>query len=230
MVNILKNKLHFWNQRKICYLVGGGSYQIRPQRKSRFFVWCPLIQATFVVKGWPCDEGIPSWALCNTAGLDPSRNTQKINCRKTARATTIPRPPSESFWRGESKSALTIFVKFFFDLFFRNKFPNIVQRKIVKKESDSPRRILVCRGLISFWGALVRPAIDSLKEVKLICVPSIISCSRVPVINYYKTSFFWFFWKVVFNELVLGYRPDRPTGIGRPRARRVTNRVTKRPR
>ena len=43
MVNIFKNELHFWNQRKICYLVGGVSYQIRPQRKSRFFVWCPLL-------------------------------------------------------------------------------------------------------------------------------------------------------------------------------------------
>ena len=75
---------------------------------------------------------------------------KKNDCRKTERATTIPRPPLENSWQGESKSAWFSFVNVIFGLFFQNNFPNIVKRKIVKAESDSPCRILVCRGLRSF--------------------------------------------------------------------------------
>ena len=46
-----------------------------------------------------------------------SINTQKSIYQQTRRATTVPRPPLESSWQGESKSALTIFVKLIFDLF-----------------------------------------------------------------------------------------------------------------
>ena len=66
-----------------------------------------------------------------TAGLDPKcMHTQnQFPEKKNERVTSIPRPLMESSWRGESKSALAIFVKFSFDLFFQNDFPNIVQKK-----------------------------------------------------------------------------------------------------
>ena len=49
----------------------------------------------------------------------PSAHARKINqLLRKRRATTIPRPPFESSRRGESNSALTIFVKFIFDLYF----------------------------------------------------------------------------------------------------------------
>jgi len=89
--------------------------------------------------------------------IAPPVQTHKNSiAEKTERATTIPRPPLESSWWGESKSALTIFVKLIFDLFFWNNFLNIVQRK--SKQSDSPCRILVCQDIRSFWGAC--PAIE----------------------------------------------------------------------
>ena len=46
-----------------------------------------------------------------------------------------------------------------FDLFFQNNFPNNSGTKIYLAESDSPRRILLFRGLGSFWGALGRSGI-----------------------------------------------------------------------
>ena len=66
----------------------------------------------------------------------------KIIYRRTRRVTTIPRPPWESTRRGESKSALTIFVKFIFDLLFFETSEYRVPTKIVKADLDSPRRIL----------------------------------------------------------------------------------------
>ena len=68
----------------------------------------------------------------------------------------------QTSWRGESKSALTIFVKLIFDLFFQNIFPNNVRTKIVRAEWNSPLRILLCRGLKSFCGVLVCSGIDFL--------------------------------------------------------------------
>ena len=49
-----------------------------------------------------------------------------------------------------------------FDLFVQNNFPNNAQTKIYQAESDSPRQILLCRGLRSFWGAPIRTGIDFL--------------------------------------------------------------------
>ena len=49
-----------------------------------------------------------------SSGLDP-----KSIYQQTERATTNPRPRTEIFWRGESRSILTIFVlNIHFDLFF----------------------------------------------------------------------------------------------------------------
>ena len=64
--------------------------------------------------------------------------------------TTILRPPLETHWRGKSKSVWSIFVKFIFDLFFQNNFPNNAQTKIDHADLNTPRRILVCRGLRPF--------------------------------------------------------------------------------
>ena len=61
--------------------------------------------------------------------------------------------------RDESRFSWTIFVWFIFDLIFQNIFRNIARTKIFQAESDSPRRILLCQGLRSFWSALVRPGI-----------------------------------------------------------------------
>ena len=41
--------------------------------------------------------------------------------------------PLESSWRGESKSALSIFVKIIFDLFSQNNFPNNVRTQWTKQ-------------------------------------------------------------------------------------------------
>ena len=39
------------------------------------------------------------------------------------------------------------FGKIIFELFFQNNFPNIVQTKMIKAESNLPRRTLLCPGL-----------------------------------------------------------------------------------
>ena len=117
-------------------------------------------------------------AVCgvfSTGGLDVSYKPTKINPEKTVRATTIPRPPLESPWSGESRSAWSIFVNFIFDLFFQNNFPNYAQTKVNHEDLDSPRQIFVP------W--FVRESMfNVILEVKLICVRSIKSCSCVPAI------------------------------------------------
>ena len=72
----------------------------------------------------------------------PVETHEKSIAGRTRRATTIPRPPLESSQRGESKSALTIFVKFIFDLLLFETSEYRVPTKIVKADLDSPRRIL----------------------------------------------------------------------------------------
>ena len=78
------------------------------------------------------------------------RAHEKLIPEKYQKAMTNPRPPLEGSWQGKSKSAWTIFVKFIFDMFFHNSFPNIVQRKIVKEEPDLSHQKLLFRGLISY--------------------------------------------------------------------------------
>ena len=80
----------------------------------------------------------------------PIRADKKIIPKKNVRAATIPRPPLESYQQEESRSAWSIFVKFIFDLFFQNNFPNNAHTKIDHADLDSPRRILVFRGLRPF--------------------------------------------------------------------------------
>ena len=70
-----------------------------------------------VVHGRPVNQSIYLFICVSiylpTAGLDPPVEThEKSIYQRTKRAATIPRPPLESSWRGESKSAVTIFVKF----------------------------------------------------------------------------------------------------------------------
>ena len=88
-------------------------------------------------------------------------NRQKNNSwKKNIRATAIPRPPLESSRQEESRSAWSIFVKFIFDLFFQNNFPNNAQTKVDHADLDLLRQILICRGLRPFWGASVCTRID----------------------------------------------------------------------
>ena len=83
--------------------------------------------------------------------IGPSVETlEKLIPENTERATTDSRPQPKSSRRGESKSSLTIFVKFIFDLSFFETSENRVPTKIVKADLDSPRQILVCRGLRPF--------------------------------------------------------------------------------
>ena len=66
---------------------------------------------------------------------------------------------SKTTVQGESRPALTIFVKSIFDLLFFETSENRVPTKIVKTDLDSSRRIFVCRDLRPFWGASVRTGI-----------------------------------------------------------------------
>ena len=84
-----------------------------------------------------------------TAGLDPSRNTRKkllTNQKSYDNSETTVGQLSAR----KNQICFDYICKIDFDLFFRNNFPAIVQRKIVKAESDLSRGILVCRGLRSF--------------------------------------------------------------------------------
>ena len=75
---------------------------------------------------------------------------KKLIPKKIVWAMTVLRPPLESSWQGESRSVWSIFVKFIFDLFFQNNFPNNAQTKIDHADLNLPRQILVCRGLRPF--------------------------------------------------------------------------------
>ena len=102
-----------------------------------------------------------SWSCVIQLGCSPST---KINSQKNKRTTTSPRPCTKSSRWGESRSALTMYV-FLCDPFsplFQINFPNNVQTKKVKVESDSSYRILLYRDLRPFWGDSVCSGIDFL--------------------------------------------------------------------
>ena len=97
---------------------------------------------------------------------------------------TIPRPPLESSWRGKSKSVLTIFVKFIFGLsFFKH-----VKTGLQQKYSEQNRIRLVKYSSAEVTDPSEVPwfarelIFKVIKEVNLICLRSMASCSRVPVI------------------------------------------------
>ena len=62
--------------------------------------------------------------------------------RQTRGVTTLPRPPLESSRLGESRSAVTIFVKSIVGVLFSETYENMAGTKIVMTDLDSPRRIL----------------------------------------------------------------------------------------
>jgi len=72
---------------------------------------------------------------------------------------TILRLPLESSGRGKSRSAWSIFVKFIFDLFFQNNFPNNAQTKIDHADLDSRSEVSDPSEVSRFVGLV--------KEVKL---------------------------------------------------------------
>ena len=116
--------------------------------------------------------------------IGPPVDAQKKRLKKKKRVTKILRLCTKISRRGESRSTVSIFVWSIFELFFQNNFPNSVQTKIDTVNLDSPCQILLFRGLRPFWGASVCWGINFklVKEVKLICVCSIILRSRVPAI------------------------------------------------
>ena len=112
------------------------------------------------------------------------RADKKLICQKTRRARTIPRPLLESSRQGKLKSAKYIFVWSIFHLFFK------ITSKIIPKQKCTQQ---IWIRLVKYSSAEVSdpskgPRIDGklifylVKEVQLICVRSIISCSRVPAI------------------------------------------------
>ena len=103
------------------------------------------------------------WSRCCRSPYTSLANVFSSVCNVVqSMCTTILRPRTESSWRGESRSAWSSFVKFIFDFFFQNNFQNNVRTLLDQAESESPRRILVCRGLRPFWGASVCKGIERL--------------------------------------------------------------------
>ena len=89
----------------------------------------------------------------NTAGLDPQYTHTKNDSKQTGRAAKIPRPSLKSSWQEESKSVYIVyFCKTYFRPFFQNNIPDNSQTKIDHAELDSPRQMLLFRGLRPFWG------------------------------------------------------------------------------
>ena len=121
---------------------------------------------------------------------------EKLICQRTRRATTIPRPPLKAL----SKKNPHLPGQIFCDHFLVSCFLN--QRKYGpnKKEpgrfgfSSSNTRLPRSQTLLRFLGSMANYFFSHVvKEIELICVCSIISCSRVPAIVQYETSFFYFF-------------------------------------
>ena len=85
-----------------------------------------------------------------------SRRTQKVNSPVNQKGYD----KSETTIRKLSARKIQICCAYFCvihcDLFFQNSFPNNIRTKIGTVGLDSPRQILLFRGLRSFWGASVR--------------------------------------------------------------------------
>ena len=105
---------------------------------------------------------------------------EKIIPKRDRRDTTNPRP----------QDLLCLFLcDQFLTSFFQNNLLNNVWTKVDTADLDLPRQILLCRGLRSFWGALVRMGFICFKEAKLVCAWSIIEYSHVPAIASTKQQF-----------------------------------------
>ena len=91
-----------------------------------------------------------------TAGLDIHYELTKIICQQTRRATTIPRPPLESSWRGEFRSIRTIFVGTLFRKLSRKKRSKMDPTKMTHAYLNSPCRELSNGGLGIVVALLVR--------------------------------------------------------------------------
>ena len=68
-----------------------------------------------------------------------ARHTQEIKLPTNQKAMTIPRPLLESSRQGESRSAVTIFVKSMFGVLFFETCEKRVPTKIVTPDLESPR-------------------------------------------------------------------------------------------
>ena len=123
-----------------------------------------------------------------TAGLDP---------RCTNTKNQFPNEPEglrqfrDQRWKALGEKIQIFWVQFCIIIFWPLIFQNMLKLGLNKVE---PKRTGVAlpntpmlRGLRSIWGALVCAGIDFyvVKEVKLICLHLIISCSRVPAIFSY---------------------------------------------
>ena len=84
-------------------------------------------------------------------------HTQKS--KQTGRATTNPRSRTKSNWRGQSRSAWSIFVWFILTSFFKMTF-QITSKQKDQEELDLHRQTLQYRGFRSFGSALVCWKID----------------------------------------------------------------------
>ena len=81
----------------------------------------------------------------------PSRRTRKINSQKIVRATTNSRLPMKSFWQGESKSAVCLFLlDSLLTYFFQDTFPNTYcettssQRVVKNLQARAKFTLIIC--------------------------------------------------------------------------------------
>ena len=118
-------------------------------------------------------------------GWTSNMSRQKNDSWKIVRATTIPRPPLESSRQGKSRSSWSIFCKiYFWPLIFWNMWKQGLNKNRPSwiGFASSNTRLLRYQTLLRCIGSYGNYFFNVVKEVKLICVRLIISCSRVPAI------------------------------------------------
>ena len=136
------------------------------QKMKKWWFWMFYDQfrpAAIVVEQPLCDPEMPSWILKDLtySWIGPQVEThEKSIPGQTRRTTTISKPPLESSWQGDSKSAWSSFVKVILT-FFRNNFPNNVRTSLDQADSDLPcwiytlvqrsRALLRCLGSSGNW-------------------------------------------------------------------------------
>ena len=109
------------------------------------------------------------WRFCGISCAPQAQTTtfdySWIECQKYAHKRLIPEKKRKGYNNFEAtigklsvrriKICLVYFCKIYFWSLFQDNVPNNAQTKIDHADLDSPRRILVCRGLRPFWGASV---------------------------------------------------------------------------
>ena len=125
-----------------------------------------------------------SFTLVLQLDWTPNTSRQKIICQRTRRATTIPTPRLESSRQGEFRSAGFRVVSSSFASFSKSLSKWRPNKMEPGRFGFASLNTLVPRSQVFSEVPQINCKLifHLVKEVKLICVRSIISCSRVPVI------------------------------------------------